>query len=81
VKKSVLLSILVVVVLVVISTDVSAQGCSMCKLNAENAEHATAGVGRGINNGILYLMGIPYFLLMTIALGFYRKKIVNFIRG
>lgn len=64
-----------------VSVELSAQGCSMCKMNAENAEGATPGFGRGINNGILYLMGIPYVLLMTIAFGFYRKKIFNFIRG
>lgn len=80
-KISNIFFILLVVLFVCFAQDLDAQGCSMCKLNAENAENATAGVGRGINNGILYLMGIPYFLLMTIALGFYRKKIVNFIRG
>lgn len=80
-KFSTILVVLFVVACMLFSHELSAQGCSMCKLNAENAEKATAGFGSGINKGILYLMGIPYILLLTIVLGFYRKKIVNFIRG
>ncbi|MGC6531941.1 MAG: hypothetical protein ACON34_02960 [Flavobacteriales bacterium] len=49
--------------------------CAMCKLNAESAsETVDAGIGRGLNNGILYLMGIPYLLLGIGAFAFWRHR-------
>ena len=50
----------------------------MCKLNAESAsETVDAGIGRGLNNGILYLMGIPYLLLGIGAFAFWRHRKMN----
>ncbi|MCB0762687.1 MAG: LPXTG cell wall anchor domain-containing protein [Flavobacteriales bacterium] len=62
---------------VLLSQDVDAQ-CAMCKLNAESASEADNAIGKGINNGILYLMGIPYGLLLIGGLVFFRKKLTNF---
>ncbi len=65
---------------IVLSSDVSAQ-CVMCKMNAENAaENGGADVAEGFNSGIVYLMGIPYSLLMIGALVFFRGKIFSFIK-
>jgi hypothetical protein len=78
VKKFV--SILVVIFcLLILSESVDAQ-CAMCKLNAENASEADQDIGRGLNTGILYLMGIPYALLMTLGIVFFREKIFTFIK-
>jgi hypothetical protein len=78
VKKFV--SILVVIFcLLILSESVDAQ-CAMCKLNAENASEADQDIGRGLNMGILYLMGIPYALLMTLGIVFFREKIFTFIK-
>ncbi len=58
------------------STDASAQ-CAMCKRNVEtNREQGTNKVGKGLNQGILYLMAVPYLMG---AIGIYswmksRKK-------
>lgn len=49
---------------ILISIDIDAQ-CAMCKLNAESAANEKSGFAEGLNNGILYLMGIPYILLLT----------------
>jgi len=59
-----------------------AQGCSMCKAVVENGESGgnvfggAQSIGRGLNNGILYLMAVPYLLLFLL----FRKKIVGFVK-
>ena len=46
--------------------------CVMCKAVAEDS--ATEGaVGRGINQGILYIMAVPYILLGIIAFLVFKK--------
>ena len=56
---------------------VYAQGCSQCKLVAEQAsELDEASFGTNINSGIIYLMLIPYFLLLFL----FRKKIMGVLR-
>lgn len=50
--------------------------CPMCKAavesNLENNE--SAAVGLGLNSGILYLMAIPYLMVITIGVLWYRSK-------
>ena len=59
-----------------------AQGCAMCKAVVESGEGAgnifggEQSIGRGLNNGILYLMAVPYLLLFML----FRKKIVGFVK-
>jgi hypothetical protein len=36
-------------------------------------------VSEGLNNGILYLMAIPYVLLLTLGWVFFRQKIKAFL--
>jgi len=60
----------------------AAAQCAMCKATAESAtEHVDKGIGEGLNAGIIYLMMIPYVLLASVALVFFRKKIVALFRG
>jgi len=55
-----------------------AQGCSQCKLLAQQGtEVDEASFGTNINSGILYLMIIPYLLLIFL----FRKQILGFIKG
>ena len=38
--------------------------CAMCKAAAESSiANGTGGIEKGINSGIIYLMGVPYMLL------------------
>ena len=54
------------------SLDAEAQ-CAMCKASIESSvKEGEASVGAGINNGILYIMGIPYLLIA--AAGFFIYK-------
>jgi hypothetical protein len=67
--------------LILLNLSVSAQ-CAMCKATAESAtENVDKGIGEGLNAGIVYLMLIPYVLLATVALVFFRKKIVGLFRS
>ncbi len=57
---------------------VFSQGCSQCKLLAEQgSELDEASFGTNINYGILYLMTIPYILLLIL----FRKRIVRLFRA
>lgn len=53
-------------------TDLFGQ-CAMCKAVAEDQAEEGAS---GINNGILYIMTIPYIILFIL----FRKKIFGFLR-
>lgn len=68
-KKAFLLSILLVALFV----DAEAQ-CSMCKQVAESSlASGSNNIAAGLNNGILYLMGFPYLLLMAIVFVLFKK--------
>jgi hypothetical protein len=55
-----------------------AQGCSQCRMLAEQStELDEASFGSNINFGILYLMVIPYLLLLFL----FRKKIMSFLQS
>jgi hypothetical protein len=79
-NKKILFTILTLVVLSFISLDANAQ-CAMCKAVAESATdaHGNHSAG-GINTGIIYMMGIPYFLLIILALVFFRERIASFLK-
>lgn len=59
------------------STNADAQ-CAMCKAANESALDEESGIG--INEGIIYLMGIPYILLGVLGYVFFRKQIGGFFR-
>ncbi len=54
-----------------------AQGCAMCKVAVESNLDQGKGVGSGLNQGILFLMAIPYLsiLLFTLFWYFQNKKV------
>jgi hypothetical protein len=68
VKKTVLFIALILLV----SIDLSAQ-CSMCSAVVESSEKSGSEIGQGLNAGILYLMGIPYALLLGMGFLLFRK--------
>lgn len=70
--------ILALTLLFLLSHEYAEAQCVMCKAVAEDSA-TSGGVGRGINSGIMYLMGIPYVLLITLYFAFFRKK-ANFRR-
>lgn len=61
----------IILLLVFIVLPVEAQ-CSMCRAVLESEEGQKAA--KGINNGIVYLMIIPYVLIGTVGYFIYRNK-------
>jgi hypothetical protein len=73
--------IALVLALIVVADVAFGQGCSQCKMISEqgsgNGGMDDASFGSNINMGILYLMAIPYVLLIL----FFRKKIISGFRN
>ena len=68
------LALLAGLVLIFFSLDVEAQ-CAMCKASIESSvKDGQPGPGAGINQGILYIMGIPYLLLGVVGFAIYRHN-------
>lgn len=63
----------IVFLLLFTSTLVEAQ-CSMCRAVVENNE---ANAGQGLNNGIAYLMAVPYALIIGGGIVLFRKQFQN----
>jgi len=57
-KKTVLL-----LIIIIFSEETFSQ-CAMCKAVAESSLGEGKSVASGLNTGILYLMALPYFLLL-----------------
>ena len=64
--------IILLLSLLVFVSDGFGQGCSQCRMLSEQAsELDEASFGSNINFGILYLMAIPYILLIVL----FRKRL------
>ena len=49
--------------------------CAMCRTSVESDLKSGGSIGTNLNTGIIYLMLIPYIVLMTGAYFFFRKQI------
>ncbi len=67
-KKKILISLLTVVLLL---PEMSAAQCAMCRAVLES--EGNVEVAQAINNGIVYLMAIPYILVAVLFYFVYRK--------
>ena len=56
-----------------ITIDVNAQ-CAMCKAVVETNLESGDTKGMGLNNGILYLMAIPYIAAIVFAILYYNQN-------
>ena len=57
-----------------ISANTYAQ-CAMCKSSVESNLKTGGSIAKGLNTGILYLMAIPYVILMLGAYFLFKKPI------
>ena len=63
-----------ILAMVFLSLDAEAQ-CAMCKASIESSvEEGKASPGAGINQGILYIMGIPYILMGAVGFFIYMHN-------
>ena len=58
-------------ILIIALPQFSEAQCAMCKASVESSQGQANSVAGGINKGILYLMAVPYLLLMFI----FRKQV------
>jgi hypothetical protein len=56
---------------IILLPEVSAAQCAMCRAVLESGGSRAAA--EGINNGIVYLMAIPYILVAVVFFMIYRK--------
>ncbi|MEZ4720601.1 MAG: hypothetical protein R2813_01845 [Flavobacteriales bacterium] len=67
-KKALLFSVFILAM-----TIESWSQCSMCSAVAETAQKNGSDMVEGVNAGILYLMGIPYALLLGVGVLLFRR--------
>jgi hypothetical protein len=65
--------ILLILVALVLLPSITEAQCAMCKASVESSQGQKNSVAGGINQGILYLMAVPYLLLAFI----FRKQLVT----
>lgn len=73
-------SIILIVLFTIVASYGYAQGCSVCR-QAAATDGSDGGISKGLNSGILYLMTIPYLVIMTGAYFFFKKPIDAKIRS
>ena len=71
-KKKYVMFFLLIFILLINVEEINSQ-CSMCRAVLESEEGQTTA--KGINNGILYLMAIPYLLV-----GFIGWKVIQILK-
>jgi len=77
-RKAIFVVVFIFVSSLILDSELLAQGCSQCKLLTEQgSELDENSFGSNINTGILYLMAVPYLLLMFL----FRKRIIGFVRS
>lgn len=66
--------VLVLVLLLMVSiTGMDAQ-CPMCRMSAESNLQHGGTMGKGLNKGILYILSLPYLLVLSLGIIWYRNK-------
>ena len=63
--------IIIVLFVMILLPQVSGAQCAMCRAVLESG--GDESVARGINNGIVYLMAIPYILIAGLFYFVYKK--------
>lgn len=48
--------------------------CPMCKIGAESNLKAGGTAGNGLNTGILYMLVMPYLLVTTVGIIWYKNR-------
>lgn len=67
------IQLLLLLSLVLLAFSEAAAQCSMCSAVVESSQKSGSELAEGLNAGILYLMGIPYALLIGLGILLFRK--------
>ena len=74
-NKIIICAVLMLLVIAIVAEPAAAQ-CAMCKASSEANLKAGGGDPRGLNAGILYMLAMPYLLVLGIGYWWWsnRKK-------
>ena len=73
-KKTVLLCFVLLLASVFLTQDSLQAQCAMCTTIVASNKAAGGTIGDGLNTGILYLMAVPYVLLISIGYILFKKN-------
>jgi hypothetical protein len=68
------------IVLIILATSIlmvpmeSIAQCPMCRMAVESNLQNGGTQARGLNNGILYMLAMPYLLISTLAFLWYKNR-------
>ena len=68
-----LLALIILFISIITIPEISAQ-CPMCRMSAESNLENGGSMGKGLNKGILYILSLPYLLVATLGIIWYRNK-------
>jgi hypothetical protein len=63
----------ILVVILLMPETMEAQ-CPMCKIAAESNLNNGGSAGKGLNNGIFYMLSMPYIIVGTIAFLWWKNN-------
>ena len=69
--------IILTFILYVSSIAVSLAQCSMCRAVPTSNHNHGENVANGLNTGIMYLLALPYLILVSLIFYFFRKPITE----
>ena len=67
----------VLLFLLCITSNLTHAQCAMCKAAVESNLDSGGLAGAGLNDGILFLMSMPYLAMLIFAIAFYYNKKTN----
>ena len=73
-KKIVPILVLIIILTFVIALPEANAQCPMCRMSAESNLQHGGTVGKGLNKGILYILSLPYILVTTLGIIWYRNR-------
>lgn len=69
---------IVLLMMLLVSSVVSNAQCAMCRAQLENnVSNGTPGIAAGINTGILYLLVMPYLIVLVLGYFWYKSSRKN----
>lgn len=73
-KSRYFLLLLVAVAAVMLLPELASAQCAMCRASVEsNAQNGNTQSAENLNNGILYLMSLPYIIFSVVGYFWYRS--------
>jgi len=72
--KKLLMILSLVAVMSFVTTPIIQAQCPMCKLSAQSNMQNGGESGKGLNQGILWMLGTPYIIIGVIGFVWYRNR-------